>query len=39
VKTALRANGSTRKAESDDLAGIAGLKARRAAQRAAEEDQ
>lgn len=37
VKVASRAGGDTRKAESDDLAGIAELAARRAAQRAAED--
>jgi pyridinium-3,5-bisthiocarboxylic acid mononucleotide nickel chelatase len=37
VKTVTRQAGPSRKAESDDLAGIAGLEARRAAKRAAEE--
>ncbi len=37
VKVALRGDGRTRKAESDDLADIAGLEARRAAKRAAED--
>lgn len=37
VKTVIRASGPSRKAESDDIAGIAGLDARRAAKRAAEE--
>lgn len=37
VKTVIRASGPSRKAESDDLGGIAGLEARRAAKRAAEE--
>jgi uncharacterized protein (TIGR00299 family) protein len=37
VKTATRPAGPSRKAESDDLGGIAGLEARRAAKRAAED--
>lgn len=37
VKTVTRPSGSSRKAESDDLASIAGLEARRAAKRSAEE--
>jgi len=37
VKTVTRAAGPSHKAESDDLAGIAGLEARRAAKRKAEE--
>jgi hypothetical protein len=37
VKTVTRPAGPSRKAESDDLAGLAGLEARRAAKRAAEE--
>ncbi len=37
VKTAARPSGPSRKAESDDLVQIAGLEARRAAKRAAEE--
>ena len=37
VKTATRPAGHSRKAESDDLAHIAGLEARRAAKRTAEE--
>jgi hypothetical protein len=37
VKTVTRPAGPSRKAESDDLAPIAGLDARRAAKRAAEE--
>jgi len=37
VKTATRPAGPSRKAESDDLVGIAGLEARRAAKRKAEE--
>jgi pyridinium-3,5-bisthiocarboxylic acid mononucleotide nickel chelatase len=37
VKTVIRASGPSRKAESDDLSGIAGLAARRGAKRVAEE--
>ena len=37
VKTVIRPSGPSRKAENDDLGRIAGLEARRAAKRAAEE--